>query len=103
MDVVAAQAHDRHRAGAVLLDVREPFEFHAGHVPDATNIPLGRLGAEHATLPRDREILVICATGNRSATATSSLRRLGYDAFNVAGGMAAWQGKGLPVARSRAA
>lgn len=103
MDVTTPQAHDRTRAGALLLDVREPFEFHAGHAPDAINIPLGRLGSEHATLPRDREILVICATGNRSATATSALRRLGYDAHNVAGGMAAWGSNGFPVARSRAA
>ena len=103
MDITPPDAFGRHRDGALLLDVREPFEYHAGHVPDATNIPLGHLSTEHAGLPRNREILVICATGNRSTTATAALRHLGYDAFNVAGGMAAWQHRGLPVAASRAA
>ena len=85
------------REGAVLLDVREGYEHRAGHAPDALHIPLGRLAVDHRLLPRGERIVVICRSGNRSADATAMLRKLGYEAFNVAGGMGAWQGAGLPV------
>ena len=92
-------AHRMGRDGDYVLDVREPHEFAAGHAPDATLIPLGQLPAQHRELPTDRRILVVCATGNRSAYATQMLQGAGYDAHNVDGGMAAWQGAGLPVHR----
>lgn len=85
------------RDGAVLLDVREPDEWHAGHAPGATWIPLGRLAAEHGSLPRDRPVLAICRVGGRSAHAAAALVGAGLDARNVAGGMQAWAAAGLPV------
>jgi rhodanese-related sulfurtransferase len=54
-------------AGAFLLDVREDDEWAAGHAPGALHIRLGELGARTAELPGDREVYVICRTGNRSA------------------------------------
>lgn len=83
--------------GAVLLDVREPDEWHAGHAPGATWIPLGRLAAEHGSLPRDRPVLAICRVGGRSAHAAAALVGAGLDARNVEGGMQAWAAAGLPV------
>ncbi|HZR15566.1 MAG TPA: rhodanese-like domain-containing protein [Acidimicrobiia bacterium] len=85
------------RGGAVLLDVREPEEWYAGHAPGATWIPLGRVPAERAALPTDRPVLAVCRVGGRSAQAVAALRRWGVDARNVAGGMQAWAAAGLPV------
>ena len=83
--------------GAVLLDVREPDEWQGGHAPGAVLCPMGRVQARIAELPRDSEIVVVCRSGGRSAAVTQSLRALGFDAVNLAGGMCAWAVAGLPV------
>lgn len=65
----------------VFIDVREPFEFHTGHVKGALNIPPTKLmkGAkELQDLPKDTEIIVYCRTGSRSNVAMHILRELGY-------------------------
>jgi len=89
-------------AGAVpdeawLLDVREEDEWAAGHVPGATHIPLGQLGARTGELPPDAEIYVICRTGIRSARVTAALNGAGWRALNVAGGMQDWVAAGRPM------
>ncbi|MFC4005129.1 rhodanese-like domain-containing protein [Prauserella oleivorans] len=85
----------------VLLDVREPDEWAAGHAPGAVHIPLGELPSrtdELAELPDDRPVYVICRTGGRSARATAWLNAAGLaDAVNVAGGMKSWQTEGRPL------
>ncbi len=81
--------------GAALLDVREPFEWEAGHAPAASHVPMGQLSLEG--LPAGRPLLVVCHVGGRSAAATEALVRAGVDAVNVAGGMDAWARAGLPV------
>jgi rhodanese-related sulfurtransferase len=86
-----------HRGGAVVIDVREPYEFVAGHVPGARLLPMGRLPSGVARLPRGVPVYVICATGNRSLAAADYLARAGVDAWSVAGGTAAWAGAGGPV------
>jgi rhodanese-related sulfurtransferase len=86
------------QAGQVLLDVREDDEWAAGHAPDAVHVALGRLRPD--ALPSARQLLLICRSGGRSAQATEVLRRAGYDAINVAGGMTAWAAAGLPVVRT---
>ncbi len=98
--VDVAEAHRRQKAGAVLIDVREPDEWRAGHAPRATLVPLGKLPARLAELPRDREILLICRSGNRSGQAQRWLRQQGFgNTFNVVGGMNDWQRADLPVER----
>lgn len=82
-------------AGAALLDVREGFEWEAGHAPDASHLPMGELSLEG--LPAGRPLLVVCHVGGRSAAATDALVRAGVDAVDVAGGMDAWARAGLPV------
>jgi rhodanese-related sulfurtransferase len=84
-----------------LLDVREPDEYRAGHIAAAHLIPLGQLEAHLDNLPREREILCVCRTGNRSGVAVRRLRRAGLNAVNVRGGMLAWQAAGLPVKQGR--
>ena len=93
-----AEAVRRLDGGAFLLDVREDGEWQAGHAPQATHLPLGRLEAEHGTLPKDTEIVVVCRSGARSETAAVALRGAGYEAVNLAGGMRAWAAEGHPVA-----
>jgi rhodanese-related sulfurtransferase len=88
----------RHRAdSALLLDVREDDEWGAGHAPEATHVAMSRLGDHVGELPRDREIVVICRSGNRSAAVTNALNDAGFTALNVDGGMQAWAAAGFPV------
>ena len=70
-----------------LLDVRQPAELAVEHVPGAVNIPLPELRARLAELPRDREILVFCRSGQRAYYATRILLQNGFKARNIAGGM----------------
>jgi rhodanese-related sulfurtransferase len=85
-------------AGATLLDVREPAEWHAGHAPGAQFIPLGEVVARTGELDRDRRVVVICRVGGRSERAARFLIAQGFDAVNLAGGMRAWAASGLTVA-----
>jgi rhodanese-related sulfurtransferase len=94
------EASRRQAGGALLVDVRQPEEWQQGHAPKAKLIPLGSLGDRLTELPREREVLLICRSGNRSGTAQRQLLRLGYEhVVNVKGGMNAWTSAGLPVER----
>jgi rhodanese-related sulfurtransferase/glyoxylase-like metal-dependent hydrolase (beta-lactamase superfamily II) len=84
-------------SGAVLLDVREPEEWRAGHAPDAVHLPMGQVHDRHGELPSDRRIVVVCRSGGRSAAVTQSLRAAGFDAVNLSGGMCTWSAASLPV------
>ncbi|HEX2850501.1 MAG TPA: rhodanese-like domain-containing protein [Acidimicrobiales bacterium] len=83
--------------GALLLDVREPVEWQAGHAPDAVHIPLGDLGARLEELPRDAQIVAVCRAGHRSNQAAIALRGAGLDVVNLVGGMQAWAAAGHDV------
>jgi len=86
-----------------LLDVREPWEYMAGHVPGAQLIPLGELEQRVGEVPRDREVLAICHSGQRSLAAAGYLQQLGYPTVsNVDGGTAAWIERGYPTDSSSA-
>jgi len=97
LDAFAAAYAD----GAVVIDVREPYEFAAGHVPGARLLPLAQLGLHADELPRTERVYLVCATGNRSLAAADYLARHGIDAMSVAGGTSGWQGRGWPVQRGR--
>jgi rhodanese-related sulfurtransferase len=99
-EVDVHEALRRQVAGALLVDVREPDEWAAGHADGACHIPLGELDARQHELSRDREILLICRSGRRSAQAVGLLIQAGHpSATNVAGGMQAWARAGLPTGR----
>jgi rhodanese-related sulfurtransferase len=87
--------------GAFVLDVREPFEYVAGHVPGAVLLPMAYVRAQLGELPKGGRIYVICASGNRSLTAAGWLRAAGIDAVSVAGGTGGWTSQGRPVVRGR--
>ena len=95
VDVAGAQ--QQVGSGAILLDVREPQEWHAGHAAEAMWIPMGEIQARHTELSTDTPIVVMCRSGNRSGTVTQALVGAGYDASNIAGGMQAWAAAGFAV------
>jgi rhodanese-related sulfurtransferase len=83
--------------GAYLLDVREPDEWQAGHVPDAVHIPMGQLQERAGEIPQSTEVYVICRTGARSAQVTVALNNAGWQAKNVDGGMQRWAQADRPM------
>ena len=82
---------------AVLLDVREPDEWAAGHAPQAVHIPRGDLDRRAAELPADRPVVCICRSGARSLQAAELLTEHGFDVHNLNGGMRAWNDAHLAV------
>jgi len=84
-------------AGVFLLDVREDDEWTAGHAPEAVHVRLGDLGARLGELPHDRELYVICRSGNRSSYAAQALAARGLHTVNVSDGMTGWAVAGRPM------
>ncbi len=101
VDLAAFRA--AHRDGAVVIDVRQLFEYVMGHVPGAVLVPMNKLPSRTAELPRDEPVYVICASGNRSLAAANALAETGIDAWSVAGGTGAWSRAGHPIVRGRRA
>jgi hydroxyacylglutathione hydrolase len=83
--------------GATLVDVRERSEYLEGHAPGARHIPYEQLEQRIGEVPRERTLVVYCASGVRSSLATSILERHGLAAANLRGGFNAWRNAGLPI------
>lgn len=86
----------RERDGVPLIDVREPDEYAAGHVPGAVNLPMSTIGEHLDELP-EGAFDVICQVGGRSARVVEALTARGHDATNVEGGTGEWIQAGFPV------
>ena len=100
VDEVSLEALESRDPGAILLDVREPVEYAAGHVPGAVNLPQADLADRLDELPRDRPLLLICQGGYRSQRAAQFLVQMGFaQVASVAGGTAAWAEAGKPLGR----
>ncbi|MGH2556655.1 MAG: rhodanese-like domain-containing protein [Actinomycetota bacterium] len=82
-----------------ILDVREPYEWEAGHIDGAMHIPLAQVmaGQEQGRLDPERQVVVVCKTGNRSELASVMLQARGFKAENFEGGTEAWVAAGLPI------
>lgn len=86
---------------AAILDVREPAEYVAAHLPGAHGIPQCELASRLGEVPRDRDLLVVCTGGMRSLRAAQFLKHVGYGRVaNLTGGTNAWIEAGLPVERA---
>lgn len=97
-DVSPQDAVGLHEKGAVLLDVREPDEWAAGHAAGATYVPLAGV-SDAAARFADQEVLTVCRSGGRSTEVAETLAQPGAKVRNVAGGMTSWAAAGLPVVR----
>ena len=87
------------KSGAYVLDVREPWEYAAGHIPGAVSIPQADLALRLADVPKDRDVLVVCASGNRSLRSAGFLMKAGYPrVINLAGGTDGWKQAGNRIA-----
>jgi rhodanese-related sulfurtransferase len=88
-----------HLDDITLVDCREPYEWEAGRVDSAIHIPLNAIMAGGGTgLAKDKPIVVICRSGNRSELATMMFQARGFEAHNLEGGIEAWVHDGLPIA-----
>jgi rhodanese-related sulfurtransferase len=98
IDITPADAASRMATeNLALIDVREPYEWEAGHVPESTHIDMATLGQRLAEVPEDRPVAFICLSGARSGVVATTLKARGYDAYNVAGGFRDWYEAGLPT------
>lgn len=97
-DAVRMINHDK----AVLIDVREPAEFAAGHAAGARNVPLGTLdGGKGLPTNKALPLVLVCATGPRASRAAAQLRKAGYASVHtLAGGTNAWRESNLPIEKS---
>jgi rhodanese-related sulfurtransferase len=97
-DLSPQQVADRLADGSIqLIDVREPYEHEAGHIPGDRLIGLAQLSSEAATLDRDHPVVFYCRGGARSAMATEAFAKAGFEAHNMTGGLLAWNESGLPL------
>ena len=80
-----------------LVDVREPYEWEAGRIEQARHLELERLSSQAETIDKDRPVVFQCRAGVRSLMAAQAFKRAGYDAWSMAGGIAAWHEAGLPL------
>jgi rhodanese-related sulfurtransferase len=98
MDITPAEAAQRMETeNLVLVDVRELYEWEAGHVPGSTHIDLATIGERLGEIPEDRPVAFLCLGGTRSGLVANTLKARGYDAYNVEGGFRAWFEAGLPT------
>ena len=91
------------RERAVVVDVREPEEFAAGHVTGAKNVPLKQLEEKLAATVKNKGVplVLVCATGARAQRAVAMAKKLGYEqAQAVAGGLKSWKDANLPVEKA---
>ena len=99
LEISPQEALNRVQAGALLVDVREQHEYNEVRAVGAQLIPLSNFGDMYNTLPQNRELVIICRSGVRSARAAEFLLEQGYQAINLAGGTLAWVEANLPVER----
>ena len=93
-----AQTYAKIQAGAFLLDVRTQEEYNQSHLQGSTLIPLNQLASQLNTLPRDKDIVVICHSGTRSLSAAILLQQNGFKRVSyLSGGLNAWQSAGYPL------
>jgi rhodanese-related sulfurtransferase len=97
-EISVADAAARRDAGAFVLDVRQPEEWQQAHIPGATLIPLTELNQRLNEIPKDKEIVVYCRSGNRSQAAAQTLIDNGFSGVSsMAGGINQWGAAGYPV------
>ena len=82
---------------AQVIDVRTDGEYEAGRIGGAEHVPFDELTTRSETLDRSRPVVFYCQAGGRSAAAAQAFAASGWQAHTMAGGLAAWAGRGLPL------
>jgi rhodanese-related sulfurtransferase len=101
-EIGVEQAYAEFQEGAFILDVRDQDEWDAFHIPGTTLIPLDQLQTRLEELPRDRRIVVVCRSGNRSKRGRDVLLEAGFtDVASMTGGLTAWSHAGYPIEGTR--
>jgi rhodanese-related sulfurtransferase len=94
------QLLESERTKVFLLDVRTPGEYGQGHIPGAVLIPMTQVPGRLEEIPREKKVVVVCASGARSAAVARFLDGKGYPwVANLQGGVFDWSGLGLGLAR----
>lgn len=88
------------RGDVEILDVREPREWEAGRIEGARHVPMREVPVHLGELPRNRTIVAVCRSGNRSGRVAEVLRANGFAAENLDGGLMKWAEAGLPILTS---
>lgn len=97
-EISIQEAAAQRDAGAFILDVREPSEWNEFHVPGSTLIPLGQLQARVNEVPKDKPVVVVCRSGNRSKPGRDILKQAGFEnVTSMNGGLTQWKNEGLPT------
>jgi rhodanese-related sulfurtransferase len=96
-DLSPEQAKELVESGAALVDVREDYEYEAGHIAGSRHVVFSELTAAADSIDRDRPVVFYCRVGNRSGVAKEAFRAAGYDARHMAGGLVAWDEAGMPL------
>lgn len=96
-EISVDQAYQMYQQGAFVLDVRTVEEWNEYHAPNTTLIPLDQLPSRLNELPRDKQIVVVCRSGNRSREGRDILLAAGFQATSMAGGLKDWYAKGYPI------
>ncbi len=90
------------KESVVLVDIREPHEFAAGHVPGAVNLPLSSLTPAALPKPADKTVVIMCRSGNRSAKLAQMLPAVGRsDIVDYSGSMIDWTRRGGPIVQGK--
>lgn len=98
ISIPVKQASDKKDAGAFILDVREPEEWLQVRMTESVLIPLAQLKSRLNELPSDREIVVVCRSGNRSIMGLGIIRKAGFEkSSSMVGGLNIWQASGYPT------
>jgi rhodanese-related sulfurtransferase len=96
--ISVAEAAAKRDAGAFVLDVRTPEEWNEYHIPGSTLIPLDQLETRLNEVPRDKELVVVCRSGNRSKPGRDMLKNAGFtQVTSMNGGLKEWQAANLPT------
>jgi rhodanese-related sulfurtransferase len=96
-EISVDEAYQMYQSGAFVVDVRTQKEWDEYHAPNTMLIPLDQLPNRLSEVPKDREILVVCRSGNRSQEGRDILLSAGYNATSMAGGLKEWFAKGYPI------
>jgi rhodanese-related sulfurtransferase len=97
LEVMDAATAFANRDEVCYLDVREPYEWHAGHIDGSLHMPISDIQSRFEELDKATPIVVVCQVGQRSALASEFLATKGYDAHSLEGGLEAWAAKGYPL------